>query len=268
MKASYCSKSSHHAFLLLALLPVPKFITCDKPLHGVLENCLLHECLDFILEPLKRAVYQGKMMSDPYGSIRYCFTPLAAYIVDTPEAAMPACVGGKTSPVTLASHKQFGDPFQHEPRTASTTLAQLSAVRSKPFWRDWPLAEPSLFLTPEPLHHFNKELYDHDLKWCIRMLGKPEIDFHFSILQPHIGLRHFKDGVSRLKQVTGQEHRNIQHYIVAVIAGAASWDFVTAICSLMDFHYLAQVPEIDDTMKMMLFPARRRHMDELFYYSP
>jgi hypothetical protein len=146
------------------------------------------------------------------------------------EAAMLAGVGGKMSPVTMASHKQFGNPFQHEPQTASTMLAQLSTVKSKfnpncdikvylkeakkfhlsgvdkPFWRDWPLVEPSLFLTPEPLHHLNKEFYDHNLKWCIYMLGEPEIDFHFLIWQPYIGLQHFKDGVSQLKQVTGWEH--------------------------------------------------------------
>jgi len=272
MKAGYRAKSSHHAFLLLALLPVSKFITHDKPLRGMLENRLIHECLDFILEPLKKAAYCGAMMSDPYGSLQYCFTPLAAYIVDTPEAAMLAGVGGKTSPVTMAGHKQFGDSFKHEPRTASTMLAQLHAVTTKadpnsdlktylkeakkfrlngvdkPFWRDWPLAEPSLFLTPEPLHHFNKEFYDHDLKWCIRKLGEAEINFRFSILQPHIGLRHFKDGVSRLKQVTGREHRNIQRYIVAVITGAASQDFIIAIRSMMDFRYLAQAPEVDGIM--------------------
>ena len=272
MKASYRAKSSHHAFLLLALLPVPKFITLDKPLRGMLESRLIHECLDFILEPLKKVAFYGVMMSDPYGSLRYCFTPLAAYIVDTPEAAMLAGVGGKISHVTMAGHKQFGDPFKHESRTASTTLAQLHVVATnadpngdlkayfkeakkyrlnavdKPFWRNWPLAEPSLFLTPEPLHHFNKEFYDHDLKWCIRKLGKAQIDFRFSILQPHIGLRHFKDGISQLKQVTGREHRNIQRHIIAVIAGAASQDFVIAIRSMMDFRYLAQAPEVDDTM--------------------
>jgi hypothetical protein len=272
MKAGYRAKSSHHAFLLLALLPVPKFVTRDKPLRGMLENRLIHACLDYILEPLKKAALHGKMMSDPHGSLRYCFTPLAAYIVDTPEAAMLAGVGGKTSPVTMASHKQFGDSFKHEPRTASTTLAQLLAVKSKvdpdgdlkaylkeakkfrlsgvdkPFWRDWPLAEPSLFLTPEPLHHLNKEFYDHDLKWCIRKLGEAEIDFRFSILQPHIGLRHFKDGVSRLKQVTGREHRNIQRHIVAIIAGAAPRNFIITIRSMMDFRYLAQAPEVDDVI--------------------
>ena len=111
MKGSYHAKSSHHAFLLLALLPVPKFVTHNKPLRGVLENCLLYACLDFILEPLKKAAFWGKMMLDPYGCLQYCFTPLAAYIVDMPEAAVLASVAGKTSPVTMAGHKQFGDPF-------------------------------------------------------------------------------------------------------------------------------------------------------------
>ena len=71
--------------------------------------------------------------------------------------------------VTMADYKQFGDPFQHEPWTASTTPTQLMEIESTidpwdlasylpeakhfclncvhcPFWRDWPLAESSLFL--------------------------------------------------------------------------------------------------------------------------
>ena len=115
IKAEYRAKGSHHAFLLLALLPVPDFVTSDKELRGVLGNRLLHECLGFILEPLKMAALHGKMMSDPFGFHRFCFTPLAAYIVDTPEAAMLSGVGGKTSHVTMASHKQFGDSYRHEP---------------------------------------------------------------------------------------------------------------------------------------------------------
>ncbi|KAG1840943.1 hypothetical protein C8R48DRAFT_541073, partial [Suillus tomentosus] len=96
----------------------------------------------------------------------------------------------------------FGDPFRHEPRTKSTTLAQLAVARSradpndvevffreaqkfrlngveKPFWRDWLLAEPSHFLTPESLHHIHKQFYDHDAKWLICAVGESEIDFRF-----------------------------------------------------------------------------------------
>ncbi|KAH9009863.1 hypothetical protein EDB85DRAFT_2162200 [Lactarius pseudohatsudake] len=108
-------KGTNHAFLLLALLPVPNFIHKDSKTRGVLENRMVHECLDFILTPLKKATQFGIMMSDPLGSLRYVFTPLASYIVDVAEAIVLAGVGGKTSHMTMASHKQFGDPFRHEP---------------------------------------------------------------------------------------------------------------------------------------------------------
>ncbi|KAI6008474.1 hypothetical protein EDC04DRAFT_2907141 [Pisolithus marmoratus] len=42
-----------------------------------------------------------------------------------------------------------------------------------------------------------------------------------------------------LKQVTGQVQRDMQHYMIAVIGGAASQDVVITVCALMDFWYLA-----------------------------
>jgi hypothetical protein len=193
-------KVSNHAFLLLALLPVPKFIHKDRKTRGVLENRMIHECLDFILTPLKKAAQIGVMMSDPVGLLRYMFTPLAVYIVDVQEAVALSGVAGKTSHVTMASHKQFGDPFRHDPRTALTTLSQLHTIEARvqpwnleayikeakkdqlngvhwPFWCDWALSEPSKFFTPEPLHHWHKMFWDHDAQWCIRALGSAEIDY-------------------------------------------------------------------------------------------
>ena len=219
---------------------------------------MIHECLDFILKPLKKAVEVGIMMSDPVGFCRYIFTPLAAYIVDVPEALALSGIGGKTSHITLASYKNFGDPFQHEPQMASTTLARLHAIEESvdpwelarymkasssqrlngvhcPFWQDWPLSEPSTFFMPEPLHHWHKMFWDHDAKWCICAVGDAEIDFHFTILHPHTGFRQFNEGISRLKQVTGREHCEIQHYLIPAIADAVPKDFLLAIRSLMDF---------------------------------
>lgn len=121
-------KASNHAFMLLAILPVPKFLHKNKRIRGVLENRLVHECIDFVVEPLKKAAEIGIMMTDPLGWRRYCFTPLVRAVIDTPEALMYAGVSPKSSPVTMATYKQFGDSFQHEPRTASTTLAQLMEI--------------------------------------------------------------------------------------------------------------------------------------------
>ena len=264
------SKASNHLFLLLALLPIPAFIERDSKTRGVLDARLMHECLDFITLPLKKAAEIGVMMSDPMGALRYCFTPLAAYIADTPEAATIAAVAGKTSPVTMASYKEFGDPSRQPPRTAISTLTQLISIESsgiaatdikayaaeamkfrlsgvnKPFWRNWPLAHPDVFLTPEPLHHWHKQFWDHDVKWCIRVLTGPEIDFRFCVLHPSTGYRQFPEGIANLKQVTGQEHRDIERYLVGVIADAVPRPFLLAIRALMDFRYLAQAHQISE----------------------
>ncbi|KAG1861538.1 hypothetical protein DFJ58DRAFT_657448, partial [Suillus subalutaceus] len=121
----------------------------------------------------------GIMLSDPIGHSHYCFTPLASYIIDTPKAMMLATVGSKTSLVIMAMFKQFGDPFQHQPQTSSTRLTQIAVVQrkvdsndikaffnkvqkfhlngvDKPFWQDWPFADPSHFLTPEDLQHIHE----------------------------------------------------------------------------------------------------------------
>jgi hypothetical protein len=108
-------KASNHAFLLLVLLPVPKFIHQDQKLCGVLENHMIHKCLDFILKPLKKAAEVSIMMSDPAGALCYVFTPLATYMVDVQEVLSLVGVAGKSLHLTMATYKQFGDPFQHKP---------------------------------------------------------------------------------------------------------------------------------------------------------
>jgi hypothetical protein len=121
-------KGSNCAFLLLALLPVPKFIHKDWAIRGALESRMIHACLDFILKPLKKAAGGDIMISDSADSLRYVFTPLAAYMVDMQEALLLAAVAWKTSHLTMATYKPFGDPIWHEPRTTSTVLAQLHAL--------------------------------------------------------------------------------------------------------------------------------------------
>ncbi|KAG2056815.1 hypothetical protein BDR06DRAFT_1005724 [Suillus hirtellus] len=224
-------------------------------MKGVLEDRLIHQCLNIVLEPLKQSAQHGVMLSDPIGCNQYCFTALASYIADTPEAMMLAAIGGKTSLVMMAMYKQFGDAFHHESWTKSTTIAQLTVVRScadpndieayfceaqkfrlngidKPFWWDYALADPFQFLTLESLHHLHKEFFDHDTQWLICAVGDSEIDFRFSVLQPITSYQHFYSGISKLKQVTG-------HY-------AAPPHVITAVCALMQFWYLIQLPHIDE----------------------
>lgn len=124
-------KASNHTFILLALLPCPKFIVKDRAIRSVLESHIVHLCLDIITEPLKLAARAGWMMSDPCGYSWFCFTALASYIADTPEATLIACIAGKTSHLTMADYHNFRDPTRQEPRTASTTLTQLFTLASQ-----------------------------------------------------------------------------------------------------------------------------------------
>lgn len=88
----------------------------------MLEDRLVHECLSIVLKPLMKAAEVGIMMADLVGNVHHCFTPLTAYIVDTPEAAMLACVHGMTSPFTMALYLQFRDNFWHPAHMRSITL--------------------------------------------------------------------------------------------------------------------------------------------------
>ncbi|KAG1824986.1 hypothetical protein EV424DRAFT_1471865 [Suillus variegatus] len=211
------TKLSSKVFMLTALLPIPQYLHPNQRMRGMLEDCLIHECLSIVLQPLMKASELGIMMSDP------------------------ACVRSKTSPFTLASYLQFRDNFHHPAQF------WLNGV-FVPFWKGWPLSDPAIFLTPEALHHWHKQFYDHDMQWCLAVLGVPEFDFQFSILQPITGYRHFPNRISKLKQVTGRVHRDIQCYIVGLIAGAAPHRFVIAIHALMDIRYLAQSPEPDNNL--------------------
>ena len=264
------SATSSHAFSLLALLPVPKFVGVKKSLHGVLENRLTHSCLDLITHPLKSASQRGLWLSDCAGKMCYCFTPLVAYIVDTPEATALAGVAGKTSHLTTATCKEFGDSFRHQPRTADSILTSLEILASQfdpydiatytsnaksmfrlngvhlPFWRDWHLPDgilpnPHQIFPIEILHHLHKSFWDHDLKWAIRAAGDSELDVRFSIVQPRGGYRQFSSGVSSLKQVTGHKHRDIQRYLLALIPDDVDERFILCIRALLDLRYLSQL---------------------------
>lgn len=255
--------------MLTALLPIPKFIHRNKCMHGVLEGRLIYQCLNIILLPLKQAVRLGVMLPDSIGDMWYCFTLLTSYICNYPEAVMVAGVRGKTSPLTMAMFKQFGDSYCHQPHSRQTTLAQLLVAKSKtnpmdikvffreaqhfrlngvsdPFWMDYPLACPFFFLTPELLHYLHKEFWDHNARWCINLLGAPEINFRFLVLQPITRSCHYKGGIIKPKQVMGHLHCDVQHCIVGMISGPAPPRFVIAIRALMDFQYQVQAHHIDN----------------------
>ncbi|KIK20320.1 hypothetical protein PISMIDRAFT_13073 [Pisolithus microcarpus 441] len=245
--ANIRSKGSLHGHVLLALLLVVSFIHGKTHVRSLLSDQLVHKSLDFVLKPLKVAAAVGVMMSDPVGNLHYCFTPLIAYIADTPEQSLLACISPKASPVSTTVYKEFGDPFPHPPRTAGRTLDNIKWACIEADLNDFKefLKAAKRYSLSEVLHHFHRLFWDHDLQWCSIVLGPAEIDYRFSLIQTPVGYRSFREGVLKLKQVTGCDHRAMQRYIVGVITGAVPPKFLLSINALLSFCYLAQMPRFD-----------------------
>ncbi|KAG1834198.1 hypothetical protein EV424DRAFT_1532426 [Suillus variegatus] len=130
-----------------------------------------------------------------------------------------------------------------------------------PFWCNWPLADPSWFLTPKALHHWHHEFYDHNVWWCLRAVNAQELDFRFSVLQQLTTFRHFKDGISNLKQGMERAQHDMQHYMVALIADAAPPGVIIAVHTLMDFRYLSQATTIDELHCGLILDALEQFHD-------
>ncbi|KAF9235101.1 hypothetical protein BU15DRAFT_89705 [Melanogaster broomeanus] len=153
------SKTSLHAYLLLALLPIPKFIHKTTRMCSLAQDRLFHSCLDLVVKLLKTAATVGVMMNDP---------------LETSAIAL------------LKLHLSLSQPPRILPQRHCHSL-----------WMDWPLAEPAYFITPEPLHHFFRFSWDHDTHWCIIAVGPVEIDFRFSLLQTADGISKLKQVTGR-----------------------------------------------------------------------
>lgn len=71
-------------------------------------------------------------------------------------------------------------------------------------------------------------------------MGGPELDRHMASLQPCIGVQHWPNGISKLKQLTGKEHCNLEKILVIVIAGAVPYNVLRAIRMMLNFIFQAQ----------------------------
>jgi hypothetical protein len=262
-------KATSRAFSLIGYLPIPKFENVTLHEQSILKARSFHYAIGIMTQSLKDAEANGVILSDPSGQQRFIHTPLAAWIADYQEQLIIACVPAKQSPVTTASASQFGDAVMHPPRTRNYTLDRIATACSytppcppvapkslelfwstcqalhlngvhQPVWRDWGLACPSIFLTHDALHGLHKFFYDHMVRWALNIMKDDEFDQRLKVLQPRIGVRHWSNGISKLKQVTGREHRELEKVFIAIIAGGVSEDTLRAMRALLEFIFHAQ----------------------------
>ena len=203
-------------------------------------------------------------MSDADGHMRRVHTPLVSHIADLPKQRLIAGVAATTSPLSLATTSQFGDAEKHPRRLRAYTIEKINEACTRhdplddlerfvaycksigyigvvrPYWIDYGDANPPDFLTPDALHAFHKFFKDHPYKWVENIIGASELDYHLSVLQPQVGQRNWPHGVSKLKQLTGREHHELEKIIVAVAGDTLQGPVMCTIHALLDFIFQAQ----------------------------
>ncbi|KAF8338056.1 uncharacterized protein EI90DRAFT_2884775, partial [Cantharellus anzutake] len=142
----------------------------------------------------------------------------------------------------------------------------VSGYVEHPFWEDLDVG-PSQFLCQDLLHGAHKFFWDHPCKWIARLIGVKTLDRRISLL-PKEGRCQFKHGLSKLKQASGREHRDVQKYIAPALAQApnVSPPFTSLIIALLHIISILQLLMIDDCILQELekhLEAMYSHADEL-----
>ncbi|KAG9120223.1 hypothetical protein FRC07_004366, partial [Ceratobasidium sp. 392] len=261
------AKVNSYSTLLLAYLPVPKLKCFPSNVRGDQKARVFHQSMTKILEPLISAGKDGVEMDCGDGYVCRCYPILAAYIADNPEQTLIAgCQRNLCHHCTVPQDKRGDLPEDPPPpRIPDHTAVALEAHDykhtsslfedqglkpfGKPFWADLPHANIFSALTPDILHQLHKGVFkDHLMEWCLTLVRRlnqgsaDKVDYRYMAMPDHSNLRHFASGVTKLKQTTANEHREMQKVYMAVMAGLVPENVLPVILAVLDFIHFARLP--------------------------
>ncbi|QRW02374.1 hypothetical protein RhiLY_01372 [Ceratobasidium sp. AG-Ba] len=282
------SRDSRTAWMLVAYIPTSKWRrtlrenehlsnSAKTDLVGVLSRRLFHRSMSIITRPLRRTI--PHQIIDADGKKRMILYVLMAYIADLEEQLWIAGLGSLCCPHCDKQSTNLGDEECGHVRTSGTILEDIRKVLTrlsilngqpnvetaleflresrkhglcgvkKPFWVEIPGLDICKVLSMDLLHGFYKLFFDHLYSWNRAGLGAAELDARMASQIQLAGDRVYANGVSRISQMTGKEHRDLLSVHVAVIANAPNeWSSLVtrATCALIDCIYMARYKEVSD----------------------
>ncbi|TEB25366.1 hypothetical protein FA13DRAFT_1756601 [Coprinellus micaceus] len=254
-------KPSSNASILIAYLSVDKIDRSEmtEVAHRSKVHRVFHESMRHILAPLIEAGKKGVEMVNHLGEVRQVHPILSSYVADYPEQCLVACCKSGTCPKCQCSADKLADPTPLPHRTPRWTLGVIETAKRdsngsthqfskkcmeqdvtgsvyEPFWKDFPYTDIHRILTPDVLH----QLYQ--------------------------GLRHFKNGISALSQISGAERKDMAKILIPCLVGMAPPQVIKAVKALLDFIFLSQYPTHDDqTLKYMKDALDSFHKNKQYF---
>ncbi|KIY69492.1 hypothetical protein CYLTODRAFT_452584 [Cylindrobasidium torrendii FP15055 ss-10] len=262
---------SQQACILVGYLPIEKAAKpgLSKRQFSARQQLIFHAAMRHLLDPLVNAGKHGVEMTSGSGEVHLVHPILAAYVADYPEQCLVTCSKSGTCPKCKCGADNLNDfTTQYPLRTQTDTIQTMQDVASKtsspsayyeecmvrdvngnvttPFWADLPYTDIHMAQTPDVLHQLYQGVIQHLVKWCQVLGTERELDRRIRRLPPALGLRHFKNGISALSQVSGTERKNIGKILLGCIVDLLPIEAVTACRAILDFVYLAQYTTHDE----------------------
>lgn len=283
-------KPSEQACILVAYLPVEKIARGKLSKDEVSSRYqrLFHAAMTELFKPLVEAGKNGVEMASGDGVLRIVHPILAAYVADYPEQCLVTCSKQRTCPKCFAAFRDLDSPNPFASRTHQSTLAAMKAAKAsstsdnqyfekcmasnvngnvrKPFWEHLPHTNIHLAQTPDILHQLYQGVLKHLIEWCQRLLTETELDNRIRRLPHGLGLRHFKNGISALSQISGSERKDMGKILLGCIVDKLDPRAVTAVRAILDFIYLAQYRTHDKTTLGYMTTALERWHSNKDYF--
>jgi hypothetical protein len=159
-----------------------------------------------------------------------------------------ACSAEATLMETRYVHELFPEASTYEFKQEVMKCGSgLSGAVEEFCWEGLPVG-PDVFIVQDLLHGCYKFVWDHITEWLVHIIGEDELDRRFKA-QPNLGFCNFTNGISKISQTTGREHRTYLRLVVPIIAGHGRVDHrvLMAIRSLVDYIFMAHYPLISET---------------------